>query len=87
MPQNAEEWLKFDVIVLSDVGPNLLPGSVQRILANFVEKRGGTLIVVAGPEFMPRAYLGSALADLLPVESTPSRAKSWGASDSAYRLA
>ena len=48
MPENEEEWLKFDVIVLGDVAPDDLGTDVMRTLEKFVASRAGTLIVVSG---------------------------------------
>lgn len=67
LPKDEVEWMKFDVILLGDVGPKYLTDETQRILHKFVADRGGTLIVVAGPNYMPHYFGDSALADLLPV--------------------
>ncbi|HUT34588.1 MAG TPA: hypothetical protein VNE39_13960 [Planctomycetota bacterium] len=67
LPENEAEWMKFDVIVLGDVEPDILREPEQKILRKFVEDRAGVLIVIAGPRFMPHAYANAPLADLLPV--------------------
>ena len=67
LPENEGEWMKFDVIVLGDVDPNDLSDEHQKALKKFVEERGGTLIVIAGPCYMPHAFAGTPLAGLLPV--------------------
>jgi len=56
--------------VLGDVNPALLgPQAVQNV-ADFVTQpgKGGALIVIAGPRFMPAAYRDTALASLLPID-------------------
>ena len=67
LPENEAEWMKFDVIVLGDLAPSMLSADQQKILGRFVRERGGTLLVVAGPEFMPRAFADMPLAEVLPV--------------------
>jgi len=66
-PKDELEWLKFDVIILGDVAPKYLGPEQLRILQKFVTECGGTLIVVSGPLYMPHAYAGTPLADILPV--------------------
>ena len=67
LPENEAEWLKFNVIVLGDVPPAVLQEDDWKALRTFVADRGGTLIVIAGPLYMPHAYSEPALRDLLPV--------------------
>jgi len=67
LPKDETEWMKFDVIILGDVGPDVLAEPQQEILKKFVEQRGGTLVVVAGPTHMPHAYGDGPLARMLPV--------------------
>jgi hypothetical protein len=61
-----KEWLKFDVIILGDVSPKMLGERDIEAIRRFVAKRGGTLIVVAGPRHMPHAFADTPLADLVP---------------------
>jgi hypothetical protein len=72
VPESAEEWLKFEVILLGDVPPDSLDPPTIEVLERFVGKHGGTLVVVAGPNFMPHAYAGTKLAELLPATFAPS---------------
>ncbi|GAH66974.1 unnamed protein product, partial [marine sediment metagenome] len=65
LPENEAEWMKFDVIIVGDVGPDVLPPPDQEALHKFVSDRGGTLIVIAGPRFMPHAFAGTPLAEIL----------------------
>jgi hypothetical protein len=67
LPKDETEWMKFDVIILGDVGPKYLKDEQLKILQRFVKDRSGTLIVIAGANFMPHAYAGTPLADVLPV--------------------
>jgi hypothetical protein len=70
-PKDKAEWLKFDVIVLGDVPPTLLRNEVLKTLSEFVHKRGGTLITIAGPNYMPHAYDKTPLKELLPIIFSP----------------
>ncbi|MGB6045298.1 MAG: hypothetical protein WBF93_19230, partial [Pirellulales bacterium] len=66
-PKDKDEWLKFDVIVLGDVPPGILGNEILTTLSDFVNKRGGTLITIAGPNYMPHAYDNTPLKQLLPI--------------------
>ncbi len=70
-PENEQEWMKFDLIVLGDVSPAQLGEGSDEMLRKFVEQRGGTLVVIAGPNFMPHAYTETELAELLPIVVEP----------------
>jgi len=67
----VREWLKFDVIILGDVGPKALGKRDIHALHEFVAERGGTLMVISGPRYMPHAYTGTELENLLPVLFKP----------------
>ncbi len=67
-PANPAEWLKFDVVILGDVSPGDLGKPAVAALRAFVERRGGALILVAGPRAMPHAWRATPLAAMLPVE-------------------
>ncbi len=87
LPENELEWLKFDAIVLGDVDPAMLQAADREALRRFVVDRGGTLIVIAGPEFMPHAYVGSPLEEILPVRVAPVTEGRVRSPDTAFRLA
>jgi hypothetical protein len=67
LPKDETEWMKFDVIILGDVDPKFLGDEELKILERFVKIRSGSLIVISGPQHMPHNYVGTPLADLLPV--------------------
>lgn len=67
LPNGEAEWLKFDVVILGDVSPAALTASDLTAIRRFVIDRGGTLIVVAGPWYMPHAHASAELRELLPV--------------------
>lgn len=73
LPLDSEELLaNFDLVILGDVDPRQLTGDPldgQRFLdavGGFV-RRGGGLLVLAGPRHSPVSLVGSALEPLLPV--------------------
>ncbi|NUQ61696.1 MAG: VWA domain-containing protein [Pirellulales bacterium] len=69
-PVRRDELFRYDVVILGDVNPSLLSDSMLQNLADFVDKsgKGGALVAIAGPQFMPLAYRDTPLAKLLPVE-------------------
>jgi len=67
LPTTEEEWMKFDAVILGDVSPDVLGEAEQEILKRFVQERGGTLVAIAGPRFIPHAYADGPLAEMLPV--------------------
>jgi len=83
LPVDEKEWMKFDVVILGDVGPGTLTNAQQEMLRKFVCDRGGTLIVIGGRFYMPQAYVGSVLESLLPVTFRAGT----GASGEVFRFA
>jgi hypothetical protein len=69
-PATREELFQYDVVVLSDANPALLSPSMQKNLVDFVDQpgKGGALVFIAGPEFLPQEYRNSPLAKLLPID-------------------
>lgn len=68
-PENADEWRKFDVIILGDIGPDVLTWQMQTNISECVNDRGALLVTIAGPRAMPHAFpTNSPLAELLPFE-------------------
>lgn len=65
-PVSREELFKYDVLILGDVNPSLLTQSVLENIYEFVNNRGGGLVLIAGPRYMPLAYRESPLAALFP---------------------
>ncbi len=87
LPESEEEWLKFDVVILGDVPPASLEKEDAEALHKFVTERGGTLVVIAGPSYMPHAYEETLLAEVLPVSFEPSTQAVFQAPEPQYRLA
>ena len=68
-PVRRDDLFAYDVVILGDADPALLGEAAVRNLADFVTQkgRGGALIFLAGPHYMPLAYRDTPLAPLLPV--------------------
>jgi len=84
LPKTEEEWMKFDVIILGDVAPEKLSSAHINAIKNFVSKRAGTLVIIAGDKHMPRSYIQTPLADLFPVVIKP--AATQGTSVQGFRI-
>ena len=68
LPRDAEGWSHYDVVILGDLEPAQLDTDVQKSLEEFVRVRGGHLVAIAGPEYMPDRFDRQPLLNLLPVE-------------------
>ncbi len=69
-PVAPEDLQKYDAVIFGDVNPSLLGPSALQNLANYVDHsdKGGALVLIAGPNFMPKAYVNTPLARLLPFD-------------------
>lgn len=67
LPEDAAGFAQYNVVMLGDITPALLPPQRQRSLARAVRDEGLGLIVRAGPQAMPHAFAGGPLGALLPV--------------------
>ena len=67
LPNGESEWLKFDTIIIGDVPPAMFGKEELAILEKFVSERPRRLIVIAGSNYMPHAYAGTSLDNMLPV--------------------
>ena len=69
-PVRRDELFAYDVIIMGDVNPDLLTETMIQNLSDFVYKegRGGALVCIAGPRYMPSAYRDTPLGRLLPVD-------------------
>jgi hypothetical protein len=67
VPITVDEWDQYDVAILGDLPPEHLSTAAQESLIEYVQKRGGTLVLIAGGEAMPEAYETHPLGQILPV--------------------
>ena len=68
-PTTLDDWSKYRVIILGDVLPTQLTPEHQKQLREYVSEGGGNLIIVAGKDAMPGAFLNQPLGALVPVEA------------------
>jgi hypothetical protein len=68
-PVARDELFDYDVLILGDMDPRLLPRSVWTDLRKFVAEKGGGVVFIAGPRFLPWLYADvSDATALFPVE-------------------
>lgn len=67
-PDTLEEWSRYRVVVLGDLLPSQLTPERQKMLRDYVTETGGNLIIIAGKDAMPEAYLRGPLGSLMPVD-------------------
>lgn len=70
LPRTQAEWDACDMVCMGDLDGGELPPDQQLFLANFVARRGGFLVCLAGPRGMPRAFSLGTMANLLPVRTS-----------------
>lgn len=73
LPRTIEEWTRYRAVILGDLPPEHLTPMHQEMLKTYVGDRGGTLILIAGKEAMPQAYMNTPLATLVPAQPTSIR--------------
>ncbi|ADB17578.1 protein of unknown function DUF1355 [Pirellula staleyi DSM 6068] len=66
-PISREELFEYDVIILGDVNPALLSPATLEHIEEFVTERGGSIVMMAGPRYMPMAYQDTPIENLLPM--------------------
>lgn len=65
-PVDRDEWRKFDVIILGDLGEDVLTPEVVENVKYCVEQRGALLVLIDGPRAMPHRIRNKDLLDLMP---------------------
>ncbi len=86
LPATAEEWRKFDVIILGDVPPDRVTPETWAIIRDCVGNRGAMLVLVAGQNYLPHAFPHDIAKELIPVKYTASNATFEESPEPAYRL-
>ena len=67
-PRTREELFAYRGLILGSVEASAFTGDQLRMIAEFVEKRGGGLIMLGGPRaFSEGGFAGTPVADVLPV--------------------
>jgi von Willebrand factor type A domain-containing protein len=68
-PVNRNDLFAYDVIIIGDLDPRLLPGSVWQNVRAFVAEKGGGAALIAGPKFLPGRYRDNPdVSALLPIK-------------------
>lgn len=71
-PMTKEEWAGYDAVVLANIPAHMLSQQQQEDLKSYVHDLGGGLLMVGGPDsFGAGGWIGSPLADALPIKLEP----------------
>jgi len=83
-PKTREELFAYRGLVLGSIEAGAFTGDQLRMIAEFVDRRGGGLLTLGGPRaFAEGGYAGTAVADVLPVVLDRTRTQ---AKDTVSRL-
>lgn len=74
-PADVKELMPYDVIIIGDVPASYFSAQQLSLIREQVSLRGAGLIWIAGDNDMPRSYVGTALAALLPMRNAGSAAR------------
>ena len=67
-PKTREELFAYRGLILGSIEAGAFTGDQLRMIAEFVERRGGGLLMIGGPRaFAEGSYAGTPVADVLPV--------------------
>ncbi len=67
-PKTREELFAYRGIILGSIEAGAFTGDQLQMIAEFVDRRGGGLLMLGGPRaFAEGGYAGTAVADVLPV--------------------
>ena len=70
-PATRNKMFAYDVIILGDVNPAHFNIEQLKNLRDFVIERGGVLIAMAGPHYMPEAYRDTPIKNIFPCQIKP----------------
>jgi von Willebrand factor type A domain len=67
-PVNRDDLFSYDVLIIGDIDPRLLPQSVWQQVRAFVAEKGGGAAFIAGPKYLPVMIQDNAdVGALLPI--------------------
>ncbi|MEZ6088350.1 MAG: hypothetical protein R3C05_10060 [Pirellulaceae bacterium] len=75
-PVTVDQWDHYDVVILGDLPVERLPVASQESLLQYLRTRSGTLIMIAGQQAMPQAYVDHPLEEIIPVRRIDSAIQS-----------
>lgn len=67
LPETAEDWAEFDVVIIGDTRAELFSASQLEGLRNHVAARGGGVLWLGGPAQMPGGWHDTPAGVLLPI--------------------
>ena len=67
-PADGKELQSYDLVILGNVPASFFTRQELANVEQYVRVHGGWVVVVAGERHMPDSYVGTPVADLLPVE-------------------
>jgi hypothetical protein len=67
-PVRRDELFAFDVLILGDVNPSFLSSAAMQNIADFVTEKGGGIVFIGGPRYMPLAFGDTPLEPLIPLD-------------------
>jgi uncharacterized membrane protein len=77
-PNTRDELFAYDALIIGSVEAASLSAVQQQLIADFVSERGGSLLMLAGPNGLGNGGWGqSGIADLLPTRLPPSTVDSF----------
>ncbi len=86
-PATRDELFAYDALIIGSVEAASLDDEQQQIIGDFVSERGGSLLMLAGPNGLGNGGWGqSAIADLLPARLPPSSVNSFVRTKAAVQL-
>jgi uncharacterized membrane protein len=69
-PQEREALYEYDALVLANLEGDALSRPQLQMIADFVDARGGGLLVLGAKSFVQQGFAGTALEDVLPLRLT-----------------
>ena len=86
-PATRDELFAYDALIIGSVEAASLSEEQQQIIGDFVSERGGSLLMLAGPNGLGNGGWGqSAIADLLPSRLPPSSVDSFVRTKASVQL-
>ncbi len=70
LPVTADDWDDYDLVILGDLPTDHFPVAAQEALVEYLQTRGGTVVLIAGEAALPDAYAQFPLGEIIPVQKT-----------------
>lgn len=62
-----DDWDYYDLVILGDLPTDHFPVAAQEALVEYLQTRGGTVVLIAGEASLPDAYAQFPLGEIIPV--------------------